>query len=119
MYDTTACTIVCCSSFPKEPTIFTRCRIIALHRLGSCRAEKKTQQAVRVVLPARILLPMPSPKHVPFWEGPTPEDGTPRVSRELRGARTPRARREKGADSGPPPEEHLPDEPAEFRLPAP
>ena len=27
-------------------------------------------------------LPMPSREHVPFWEGPAPEDGTPRVSGE-------------------------------------
>ena len=46
------------------------------------------------------------PKHVPFWEGPAPEEGMPRVSRELQGAGAPRTRREKGADSGPPREEH-------------
>ena len=49
---------------------------------------------------------MPPPKHVPFWEGPTLEEGTPRVSRELRGAGAPRTRRKKGADSGPAREEH-------------
>ena len=53
---------------------------LAIYRLGSCRTENKLQQAV--VLPARILLPMPPPKHVPFWEDPAPEEGTPRVSRE-------------------------------------
>ena len=37
----------------------------------------------------------------------------------LRGARARRTRRQKGADCGPPPDEHLPDEPSEFRLPAP
>ena len=68
---------------------------------------------------ARMLLPMPHPKHVPFLEGPAPEEGTPRVSRELRGAWAPRTLREKGADSAPPPEEHPANEPAEFRLPAP
>ena len=31
-------------------------------------------------LPARTFLPMSSREHVPFWEGPAPEDGTPRVS---------------------------------------
>ena len=62
---------------------------------------------------------MPPSKHVPFWEDPAPEEGTPRVSRELRGARAPRTRRGKGADYALPPEEHPPDEPAEFRLPAP
>ena len=61
---------------------------------------------------------MPSPKHVPFWEDPAPEEGPPRVSRELRVARAPRTRPEKGEDSGPPPEEHPPDEPAELSLPA-
>ena len=62
---------------------------------------------------------MPPPEHVPFWKGPAPEEGTPGVSRELGGARALRTRREKGADSSPSPEEHPPDELAEFRLPAP
>ena len=35
-----------------------------------------------VLLPAQIFLPMPTPKHFPFWEGPAPEEGTPRVSGE-------------------------------------
>ena len=72
-----------------------------------------------VLVPAQLLLPMPPPKHLPFVEGPAPEEGTPRVSRELAGARAPRTRGEKGADSAPPPEEHPSDEPAEFRLPSP
>ena len=46
------------------------------------------------------------PKNVPFWEGPAPEEGTLRVSRERRDAGAPRTRREKGSDSSPPPEEH-------------
>ena len=36
----------------------------------------------------------------------------------LRGARARRTRRQKGADCDPPPEEHPPDEHAEFRVPA-
>ena len=72
-----------------------------------------------MVLPAHILLPMPPPKHVPVWEGPAPQQGTPRASRELRGSRALRTRREKGVGSSPPPEEHPPDEHAELRLPAP
>ena len=35
---------------------------------------------IMTLLPARLLLPMPSPENVPFWEGSTPEEGTPRVS---------------------------------------
>ena len=62
---------------------------------------------------------MPPPKHVPFREAPAPEEGTPRVSRELRGAKSPRIRREKGADCTPPHEEDAPDEPADVRLPTP
>ena len=37
---------------------------------------------IMTLLPARLLLPMPSPENVPFWEGSTPEEGTPRVSGE-------------------------------------
>ena len=37
-----------------------------------------------VLLPARIMLPMPPPKHSPFVEGP--EEGTTRVSSGLLGA---------------------------------
>ena len=37
----------------------------------------------------------------------------------LRGARARRTRRQKGLDSGPPPEEHSSDEHAEFRAPTP
>ena len=80
--------------------------------LRSCRNDKKTQQAV--VLPAQILLQMPPPKHVPFWEGPTPEERTPRVSRELRGARAPRTRSDQGVDSASQPEEPPLDKPTEF-----
>ena len=89
---------------------------MALYRLESYRTEHVLRQGV--VLPARILVPMPPPKHVPFWEGPAPEEGTPRISRELRGARARRTRGRKGAEYAPALEEHPPDEPAEFRLPA-
>ena len=75
-----------------------------------------------MLLPGPGLLPMlppdAPPKHVPFCEGTTPEEETPRVSRERRGARAPRTPREKGAESTPPSEEHPADEPTEFRLPA-
>ena len=37
---------------------------------------------ITTLLPARLLLPMPPPEHVPFREGPAPEEGTPRVSGE-------------------------------------
>ena len=40
------------------------------------------QKDLTVFLPARILLPMPRPKHVPFWKGPAPEEGTPWISGE-------------------------------------
>ena len=60
---------------------------------------------IKVVLPGRILLSMAPPKHPPFLEGPAPDEGTPRVSRELRGAGVPHARRANEADSGPPPKE--------------
>ena len=62
---------------------------------------------------------MPPPEHVPFWEGPTPKRERLGFPENLRGARARRTRRQKGADCGPPPEEHLPDEHAEFRVPAP
>ena len=35
---------------------------------------------IAALLPARLFLPMPPPEHVPLWEGPAPEEGTPRVS---------------------------------------
>ena len=79
--------------------------------------QKQFKQAV--VVPAWILLPMPPPQLYPFSQGPAPEEGTPRVSGEFRGARATRTHREKGADSDPPREEHAPDEPDEFRLPVP
>ena len=60
---------------------------------------------------------MKPPKHVPFCEGPTPDEGTPRVSGELRGAGAPRTRRGKGSDSNPPPEEHPLKSPLSFVLP--
>ena len=87
-----------------------------VYRLWFSRTENKTRWYFSG---ARILLPMPPPKHVPFRVGQVVEEGTPRVSRKLRGARTPRTRSQKGADSGPRPEEHPPYEPAKFRLPAP
>ena len=60
---------------------------------------------------------MPPPEHVPFWEGPKIERlGFPA---NLRGARARRTRRQKGANCDPPPEEHPPDEYAEFRVPSP
>ena len=34
---------------------------------------------IMTLLPTRLLLPMPSPENVPFREGSTPEEGTPRV----------------------------------------
>ena len=37
---------------------------------------------ISALLPARLLLPMPPPEHVPLWEGPAPEEGTSRVSGE-------------------------------------
>ena len=37
-------------------------------------------EIMTVLLPARLFLPMPPPEHVPFWEGPAREEGTPRVS---------------------------------------
>ena len=77
-----------------------------------------TDWRIQILSRAGILLAMPPPKHIPFWEGPAPEEGTPRVSRELRGARAPRTRRQNSPDSAPPHGEHPPDEPAEFRLPA-
>ena len=89
---------------------------LTLYRFGSRRTEKILQQAVG--LPARILLPMPPPRQVPFWEGAAPNEGTPRVSRKLRGARARRTRRQNWADCGPPLEEHPPDECAEFCLTA-
>ena len=61
---------------------------------------------ITLVFLARFFLPMPPPKHVQFWEGPTPEERTPRVSGELRGAGPPCTGRENGADSAPLPEEH-------------
>ena len=72
-----------CSSFPKEPenSLFSLgSDSLASYRLGSRRTENKLEQ--KIVLPALILLPMTPPKRVPFWEGPAPEGGTPRTSRE-------------------------------------
>ena len=74
---------------------------------------------ITTLLPARLLLPMPPPEHVPFWEGPAPEEGTPRVSgepsRRMGSAHT----SPEGCGLRPPPEEHPPDERAEFRVSAP
>ena len=56
-------------------------------------------------LPAGLLLPMPPPEHVPFWEGPAPEEGTPRVSCEPKGSAhtSPEGRRLRPPDRGAPP----------------
>ena len=35
------------------------------------------RKQIIVLLPAQLFLPMPHPEHVPFWEGPAPEEGTP------------------------------------------
>ena len=37
---------------------------------------------ITALLPARIFLPRPPPEPVPFWDGPAPEEETPRVSGE-------------------------------------
>ena len=52
---------------------------------------------ISVLLPARIFLPMPPPEHVPCWEGPAPEEGTPRVSGEVQGLGAHVARRARTA----------------------
>ena len=135
--------------------------------------------ARQLVFPARILLPIPPPKHVPLWEAPwydcllrlcperthssircrltgavqtqvlpnrkeftallsarlflpmlppnTFRSGKappPKKERQgfpanLRGARARRPRHQKDTDCAPPPEEHPPDEHAEFRVPQP
>ena len=45
----------------------------------SCPPEPKI---ITALLPAGVFLPIPPPEHVPFWKGPAPEEGTPRVSGE-------------------------------------
>ena len=60
---------------------------------------------------------MKPPKHLPFWAGPSPHEGMPRVSGEFCGEGAPRTRRWKGSDSSPPPEEHPLMSPRSFVLP--
>ena len=72
-HDTTAC----CGSVPKNPffhSVQTDWRIQTL--------VLPNRKSFAVLLPARIFLPMPSPEHVPLWEGPALEEGTARVSGE-------------------------------------
>ena len=72
-----------------------------------------------VLLPARFFLPMPPPKIL--RSGRTQPSKRDRLGfpANLRGARARCTRRQKGADCGPPPEEHPRDEHAEFGVPAP
>ena len=118
MYDSTACTIACCSSFLKGPAriyYFLSVQTLALYKLGSCRTEKKLRHFSR---PGSTCRCQPPNTVLSGSAQPTKRErlGFPE---KVRGARARRTRRLKGADCGPPPEEHPPDEPAEFRLPAP
>ena len=60
-----------------------------------------------------------TPEHVPFWEGPTPEERTPRVFDKPSRCKGSAHTLPEGRDCGPPPEEHPPDDNAKFRVPAP
>ena len=61
---------------PERAHSFTRCRLTRVYRLWSSRTENN------YTFPSPDL-PTDAPhEHVPFWEGPAPEEGTPRVSGE-------------------------------------
>ena len=74
---------------------------------------------ITALLPARLFLPMPPPHTFRSGRAQPPKRERLGFPANLRGARARRTRRQKGADCAPPPEEHPPDEHAEFRVPAP
>ena len=97
------CAIACCISFPKQPIIFARCRLIGVIQTRVLPNQKRSTASSSSPRPN---LATATPQTSSVLGGPSPRRGNASGSRERRGARARRTRGQKGADYAPPLEEH-------------
>ena len=116
MYDTTACTFVCCISFPQNTIFFPWCRLIGVVQTRVLPTENVLRQAVEFTAPNLAADVTPQTRSILGGHSPRRRNASVFQNFKARGLGAHVVRRVRTTPH--PLEEHPPDEPAEFRLPA-
>ena len=111
-HDTTDCWL---RFYPQKTHSFTRCKLTGVYRLWSSRTQNSLRYFSRPGSSYRCL----PPNTFRSERAQPPKRERLGFPENLRGPRARRTCRQKDADCGPPPEEHSPEDQAEFRVPAP